>query len=163
MLAWLDQIDRAIRGYHIPSSHVKGSHRGVGIFGTLSGANMLRDILQKELERRKNNVARVCSVSLHDRWHDSLVKKSPNKRPRPWPRERRKKRLKKHLQARSRPVPVRRHRKPWIRYKRRCWCVDDTNDPHGRPQILGTGLFAIKNPYTDLSNKRRHDESYGSD
>ena len=27
--------------------------RGTGIFGTLSGTNMLRDILQKELEKRK--------------------------------------------------------------------------------------------------------------
>ena len=27
--------------------------RGAGIFGTLSGANMLTDILQKELEKRK--------------------------------------------------------------------------------------------------------------
>ena len=39
MPAWLDQLDRAIRGYHIPSSHVKGSHtkrqRGAGVFSFL--------------------------------------------------------------------------------------------------------------------------------
>ena len=60
--------------------------------------------MMKELHRNPRppdgNVAQVCSVSLHARWHDSLVKKSPNKRSRPWRSEWRKKRPKKRLRAR---------------------------------------------------------------